>query len=193
MSTGTSSRRRRHHPLPRVRPVNRHCPLNTSMCARTLRMPKRNSTLATDFTSHQDEIPGEGGQEEEPAPYEEDTENTALDHESQPSDEFGDLTEAGRPNGESFHVYDEYIDVLEDPDIDVDDFVDGLHRPPTLPTTATGQRVARRKAIQILDAIQPLPQRERADALAYLADLFEHLPHPATIQRHRAAVTTAQH
>ena len=137
-------------------------------------------TLVAEFPSHQTEIPDQGGEvDDEPAPHESDPELTALDHELQRPDEFDDFTEE-RPNSQSFHIYDEYTDALEDPDLDIDEFVDGLHRPPAVPTTTTGQRVAHWKAVQIFNVIQPTSQIERADALAYLADLFEHLPHPAT-------------
>ena len=141
-----------------------------------------NPPVAADLASHQEEIPGQDGEEDhERTPYESDHELTAaLDHELRHPDRFDDFTGEERPNGESFQVYDEYADVLDDPDLDIDEFVGGLHRPPTAPTITTGQRLARWKAVQIFNAIQPLPYIQPAEALVYLTDLFEHLPHPAT-------------
>lgn len=138
-------------------------------------------TTITELTSHQTEVPSQDEEEDdERAPDTSDSALTALDHELQHPERFDDFPEEERPNTASFQIYDEYTDTLEDPDLDIYEFVDRLHRPPTVPTTTTDQRVARWKAVQILDAIQPLPPIERADALAYLADLFEHLQHPAT-------------
>ena len=81
---------------------------------------------------------------------------------------------------DTFPVEDESSRALDNSELDIDDFVDDAHLPPTLRAPDAPQRYARMKAAQIVNLIEPRTDTERHDALAYLTDLFEHLPHPAT-------------